>query len=280
MKFSQRIGKTPIRTIIQEEQIDEILRNHLWNTIIKYRFISISNQKYWDNVSSSTTVYSKFLWSNFFNKRIDELPETPSKLFKFIKDYYFASEWYEKFDLIEFLCKKPSRSNSIAESHRIKFINNINSILERELSPYRLIENQLVKISSKEELKSIEESIKIDEKYKPVKNHLIRAIDLFSNRKSPDYRNSIKESISAIESLCSIITENPKSTLGTALKEIEDLHPALKSAFTKLYGYTSDAKGIRHSLIDEDDIKQEEAKFMLVSCSAFVNYLIQKTGTN
>lgn len=56
------------------------------------------------------------------------------------------------------------------------------------------------------------------------------------------------------------------------------MHPALKGAFEKLYGYTSSAKGIRHALLDEPNLGFEDAKFMLVSCSAFVNYLKSKAA--
>jgi hypothetical protein len=45
-----------------------------------------------------------------------------------------------------------------------------------------------------------------------------------------------------------------------------------------MYGYTSDAQGIRHALMDEPNLSFEDAKFMLVSCSAFVNYLIAKAA--
>jgi hypothetical protein len=54
------------------------------------------------------------------------------------------------------------------------------------------------------------------------------------------------------------------------------LHSALKKAFNNLYGYTSDAKGIRHALLEEAELYPEDAKFMLISCSAFVNYLVSK----
>ena len=54
------------------------------------------------------------------------------------------------------------------------------------------------------------------------------------------------------------------------------MHPALKLAFKKLYGYTNDKDGIRHSLMDKDTIDFEDAKYMIVSCSAFVNYVIAK----
>jgi hypothetical protein len=54
--------------------------------------------------------------------------------------------------------------------------------------------------------------------------------------------------------------------------------PAPEEAFVKLYGYTSDADGIRHALMDESDLASEDAKFMLVLCSAFVNYLLAKAA--
>ena len=84
-----------------------------------------------------------------------------------------------------------------------------------------------------------------------------------------------------MESICRIIVGNDKPTLGDALKAIEKkgfpVHPALKEAFNKLYGYTSDEGGIRHAEgLTESDVSFEEAKFMLVSCSAFVNYLLAK----
>jgi hypothetical protein len=48
-------------------------------------------------------------------------------------------------------------------------------------------------------------------------------------------------------------------------------------AFRKLYGYTSDEKGIRHSLLEEAaKVHAEDARFMIVACSAFVNLLFVK----
>jgi len=104
-----------------------------------------------------------------------------------------------------------------------------------------------------------------------------------SDKTNPDYRNSIKESISAVESLCRLISGSNEATLGDALKKIEKknefkMHSALKNAFSNLYGWTSDAQGIRHSLMDEPNLQFDDAKFMLVSCSAFIHYLIIKTS--
>ncbi len=49
-------------------------------------------------------------------------------------------------------------------------------------------------------------------------------------------------------------------------------------AFQKLYNFTNDAAGIRHAMKDASTVDQEDAMFMLVSCSAFINYLVVKAG--
>ena len=109
-----------------------------------------------------------------------------------------------------------------------------------------------------------------------------KATELFSRRPLPDYENSIKESISAVEAVCSIITglSGKNATLGKTIKKLKDygvhIHPSMENAFSSMYGYTSDEDGIRHGGIDFKWAPAEDAKYMLVSCSAFVNYLIEK----
>ena len=51
------------------------------------------------------------------------------------------------------------------------------------------------------------------------------------------------------------------------------LHSALKDAFSKLYAYTSDEQGIRHAMLDEPNLTRADARFFLLSCTSFVNYL-------
>ncbi|NOT48655.1 MAG: hypothetical protein HOP17_13015 [Acidobacteria bacterium] len=67
--------------------------------------------------------------------------------------------------------------------------------------------------------------------------------------------------------------------MGDALKAIEKkhhLHGALKQGFLKLYGYTSDADGIRHGLMDESALTGDDAKYFLLTCTSFINYLKAK----
>jgi hypothetical protein len=71
--------------------------------------------------------------------------------------------------------------------------------------------------------------------------------------------------------------KDKNASLGAALKVLEKrgvMHPALKSAFSSLYGYTSGADGIRHALMEESNLTSADARFMLIGCSAFVHYVI------
>ena len=153
--------------------------------------------------------------------------------------------------------------------------------MKREVSGYRFIGDRIAQITAEEEVAEIEEALKGKQISEPAIIHLKSALELFSDRQSPDYRNSIKESISAVEAISNLIAGKDKATLGEALKKITDrvaLHPALHKAFNNLYGYTSDADGIRHALLEESKLDSEDAKFMLVACSAFINYLKVKAS--
>lgn len=82
--------------------------------------------------------------------------------------------------------------------------------------------------------------------------------------------------------MCCIITNETGSqaTLGKTIRKLKEkgihIHSAMESAFSSLYGYTSDEAGIRHGGIDFTNAPAEYAKYMLISCSAFINYLVEK----
>ncbi len=272
MTFSQRMGFTSAREHLQIDDIDSKLKIKLWNLLTEF-FIKI------DASNKKAEIY-KELWTDFFDGRIDEMPiiynPFQNEMVEKIKNIYFNQlAWYQIYDLIEFLAKIDE------EKVNFQFTSKTNFILKQEMSGYRFVDNKIIQTTNELEIESIEIAVQDSAEISSVNTHLKTALELLSNRESPDYRNSIKESISAVEAMCCKITGKPNATLGNALNEIEkshNLHKALKASFSALYGYTSDAGGIRHSLLEDDiAIEFEDAKFMLVSCSAFVNYLLEKT---
>lgn len=102
----------------------------------------------------------------------------------------------------------------------MKFTEFCNHMFKKEVSGYRFVDLQIVQITDENEMKEIEKAIKESAKTKlsGVHTHLKSALGKLSDRKNPDYRNSIKESISAVESMSKIISAQKKQLLGVLLK--------------------------------------------------------------
>lgn len=275
--FSQRYGYKPMKDIMQVETIDDDLRCGLWNALDLF---------YWGKADPVYTIMGdtnahlgwllRSIWGDYFKWPTDTIGERWSRAHKKVRDYFFSCDWNEVYDFIQFVA-----DHYYKDAVNDNFVEYCNVILKRELSGYRFIGKTIAPITSEEEVSEIKHALESEDPLKPVVIHIKTALDFLSDRKLPNYRNSVKESISAVEAICNLITGNSKATLGDALKVITEkieIHRALQQSFIKLYGYTSDAEGIRHALLSEPDLDFEDAKFMLVSCSAFINYLKLKAS--
>jgi hypothetical protein len=280
LSFSQKKGLKPIKSVLQTDSIDPDLRTALWNALGIYywdRFAKEFISSHITEASEEARAKCKYLWMWHFMLPMDTMPYEWIGVYKKIRGHFFSCSWNEVYDFIQFVAvnfKLAYPSTHVNDN----FICVCNGILKKELSAYRIVGDDIVQITSDEEIAEIEGALAL-KKVGPVQEHINTSLKLLSNRKDPDYRNSIKESISAVESLSRLISQKPKASLEDALKTIESklkIHPALKKAFDSLYGYTSDAEGIRHALLEEANLDFEDAKFMLVACSAFINYLVLK----
>jgi AbiJ N-terminal domain 4 len=265
--FSQRKGLKPVSEVIQVDSMNDDLRNSLWNAL-DVTLWSSSEYLYKQHAPPGIVPFSRSLWFQYFKQPLDSIPNHSTEVLNLIRELFFKWAWFEVYDFLEFVVNhyQPSKPR-LAEY--------FNEILERELSAYRFVSGHLTDITDAQELEMLELALS-DSKFAGVTAHLQRALELYANRENPDYRNSIKESISAVESIARIVAENPKATLSDALKAIEkqgSLHPALKDGFMKLYGYTSDEGGIRHAMLDEPNLNATDAQYFLLSCTSFVNYL-------
>ena len=272
-RFSQRHGHAPIKDVIQVDGMDVELRNALWSAfyeIFLSRDLHSDHGKYVNHAQYKPLFGA--LWLGFFKRPTDALPPRTSDFHQQVRDWFFKAEWYFVYDFVEFV----ARASSLP-----RFTALCNKILEREVSGYRLVEGIVAPITDQSELAAIESALD-DARgagLAGVQEHLRTALGLLSDRKEPDYRNSIKESISAVESIAKIIAADPAAYLAKALRTIDSrsrvpLHGALKDGFLKLYGYGSDQGGIRHALSEAPAVDFADAKYMLATCSAFVTFLM------
>lgn len=130
--------------------------------------------------------------------------------------------------------------------------------------------DEIAPITNETEIAAVEQTLHLSGTHglAGVNEHLKSALEKLSDKKNPDYRNSIKESISAVESICKMVSGRLRASLPDAIKALRDkgitIHPALEQGIGKIYAYTSDADGIRHAMTDESTCDFDDAKYMLV----------------
>lgn len=270
--FSERMGITK-PPALQLESMSQELQHLLWNCV--HRFFEGIFITHWVNAAHR-------LGHQFFKERADHIPSTAYQAREWIAERYFRLKWYEVYNFLEFMSAELA-SLAIGGSQGQKFENAVNEVLKNGLSGYRFVSGRLAPITNATELAAIEEAIESSNRpgLAAINAHLTKAVDLFSQKPKSDYHNAIKEAITAVEGLANLLSGDTSSGLGRPLNELAKrvpIHPAMKEAFLKLYGYTSSKEGIRHPMLEGSGVGFDEAKFMLVACSAFVYFLISKAS--
>ena len=216
----------------------------------------------------------------YFKIPVDERPPRPGAERKHIRDRYFQLQFPEFYDFLESMAGKAISSIYRKGDNRpIQFTKRCNTVFEQEKARFRFVSNLITPITSEEEMTAVQLAADTDE----AGSHIRQAIELYRDRTSPDYRNSIKESISAVEATYRRLTGKRHKNVGDAIDAMEragTVFPdSLKLGFKKIYDWTSGESGIRHALMENDrTVTEAEARLMLVMCSAYVNYLLSLRG--
>lgn len=209
-RFSERRGLKSVSEIIQVDTMTQELRNSLWNILSVNFLLRYKESSSFDYISYQgryVDEFTTYLWREYFKHPLDHRPQNNREIVKYILDYFQKCEWYEVYDFLEVV---------IGYFSSPSLVNEVNSILEKELSGYRFVGGVFTDITSDQEIEMLEQAVN-DTDFPAVSSHLKRALTLMSDKNNPDYRNSIKEAISAVESLAKAITGKPKATLGAIL---------------------------------------------------------------
>lgn len=273
--FAERMGHRAVRSLTQSDSLDDETRTELWNVTDILRTILQKAAR--SDYSKTQDNLLRAIWTRVFKLAADERSRD-DQVWTRIKERMLRAEWFDVLDLIEQLTVYVERN----EDHPTKgvaaaIVTAYNGRFESHLVGYRFIGLEIAPIDTTAEAQAVSDAIDDAASITGARHHLERAVDLLSDRQTPDYPNSIKESISAVEAVCAAVTG--ESTLGAAIKRLQSagvkIHPALERAWSAMYGWTSDADGIRHGSIEAPEADQALAKYMLVTCSAFVSHVIE-----
>lgn len=255
--------------LFQKNTINNELKISLWNfiyTVLKKEIQhGAYNGYFWTNGMEDVL---RRCWTDFFYFTIDTFLKRPSEFLEDFKTRFFTLKWNQIYDLLEFFAK--SLPNSFQEK--------CNVILERENSAYRFVHGIIAEIVTDEHILSIEQAIQSP--YHIINEHYKKSLTFLSNKVNPDFKNSIKESISAVEGLMRILTDRHKLTLGEILKNPKiNCHPILIDVLKKLYGFANNQSGVRHSNKENAiEMDYDDAILILIVCSAFTNHIINKNS--
>ncbi|WP_319458031.1 MULTISPECIES: AbiJ-NTD4 domain-containing protein [unclassified Mycobacterium] len=262
LTFSQRQGLTPVPEAIQLESLDERLRVDLWNITFR-RLFRVGCNPYPYMLGA--------IWWQHFGQLSETYDAQEWRLAALIKTTMLEGAWHEVYDLLEYIASQ-------TPDHDQSFVDLLNAVLAFNRAGYRIVGGQVVEITDETELRAIRDTA-AQPAGSPTRQHIEQALSLFADRDNPQYANSIKESISAVESAAREFSGKSSATLGEALDLIAkqanaSIHPALLKGWKGIYGFTSDSGGIRHADYPGSvPATQELAHYFLITCSAMVNYL-------
>lgn len=271
--FSERYGYTKPNEIIIRERLTVEIQNSVVN------WLTILADQLNDSTLFEVPLYNNDLdyniWVFFLNEDISKFKWGETYAARMVVKGNF--DWYIKLNMIEYILEYIDNKLGVEQKrYNIDFLNNE---FTRHNFAYRIIGKNIMEITTEQHIKSIEEASSTD--HNGVKTHLQTALQFMSAaQQEPNYRNSIKESISAVGAICREISG--KNDLRSALSCLKNkgviIHPQMEDGFQKLYDYTNDkTSGVRHEiLIDGYSPTADDAIYMLVICSAFVNYLNTK----
>ena len=284
--FSERNRIIHFGDVIQTTEFEYFSRVALCNCMYDFMsnifevVCSPSYSLYPEYPSSFEAAFCKDMIRNVFHEH-DECSQPDSyswnSIYTSVRDVITDAPYNEVLDIIEYIC-----NYLVPRSGAGTIYQKFNDLFEQECIGYRFISKRIVPITDNSEVKEIEQACHTP--FEGARTQLQKALGFLSDRESPDYKNSIKESISAVESVCeTIVGSDNGATLGKAVKHLEEhglkIHSSLREGISKLYGYACDQGGVRHGEGEvESTVTFEEAKLMMVTCSAIVNYLVSEYG--
>lgn len=284
--FSHRKGLIAVNTLLRTDCMPTEVANAIDSCYCQFCDDLMQLCYKTNNVYLQQEDINRELWIHFLNQPLTLFKYETQGSSVFLKIIHDDTiDWNRKLDLVEYLIRwsreqlEKIKKKDVAVSLE-RFVHNINSEFSRLDYGYRVVCDRIVEVIDDEERQCIEHAVSGSKDN--VQEHLHRALEHLSKKPHPDVRNSIKESVSAVEYVCREITG--ESTLGKSLAKLEvrgiHIHSRLREGMEKFYIYTNQPDtGIRHALMDDDGKNvpsKAEAYYMLITCSAFLNYLRMK----
>ena len=278
-RFGQRFGGRTI-PILRPDELSGGIVTGIWNAAESWLFD--------DDFRAVYDRRMRVLYDHF-GFPTDTIPYRGYDCRTAMKHHFFeAPDWIRQYEFVEIAPHlyqlsyfdeqyKSTGQNAYVRRQLLQSMQRtLDAVLQREGSPYRFVNGELALVTSELEIAEIERAVAQNDKYAAARTHLVEALGHFAQR-PPNFADSIKQAVSALESALEISTSVRSGDLTAQLRAFKNsygLHGALSGAVEKLYGFASDEAGVRHGAGAPVTVGEPEARFILVTCSALLNFLI------
>ncbi|WP_431295567.1 AbiJ-NTD4 domain-containing protein [Rahnella sp. PAMC 25559] len=197
--------------------------------------------------------------------------------------------WYQFYDVVEligYLLKENDLKKTISWGQKTyeefsfsSYRQKVNDLFSTHKIEWKLSESSSLEtpIPTDLELKLNQADASLQDRFEPARKHYAKA-RYFALGSHKDPENSIKESISAVESVCRTYYPSA-STLGDALKQMRKesvISPLLITVIEKFYAYTNAEPAVRHGSDKASSVLEYDAELALHISSAFIRTIIQR----
>lgn len=270
LSFEQREGAVSLPKQLALGEISPELRAIVWRMFdgwIKPQYSTMGGTEPWLDDRWKAILHDK--WS-FRDHQVAAFKNSYKTHIASLREIIATGSYSEFLGLLEWIMRHGLQPEP--------FNRNIAWALEKARAAYRVVDGDtIMPIADPADALTVERAfvdLRAAELPAP-RQHLRRAAQHLTGG---FWADSIRESVHAVEATARNLVPGAKE-LGAALRKLEEsarIHKGLKAGFSSIYGFSSDEKGIRHPLIDDNaaNVDEIDALFMLGACSSFVSYLI------
>jgi len=279
LTFAQRHLGAPLPAQLKREDMPDRLRYRLWQVIDW----SMKASAHGDSYTGPGRLFGNWLaiMADFHTDYLVQPHDTFKPIAavnrKQLREIIIGAVGYQEvYGALDFVLLHPLCPSDLPAK--------INEALTECMAAWRVYDGNLLgPLASEEESKTVEQAFSTlaASDFEGARAHLRMAVTKLTEG---HFADSIRESISAVEGTAKAL-EPSKSTHNDAMKKLVasgTVSKALSQGLEKLYAWTGDEEGLRHSLVfaDKADVDETDALFMIGACAAFITYLISRSREN
>lgn len=281
--FEQRLGLKAEKLISNDfpDSAQVALIYLLEDLVNRNYIIGSDNATSWNNLLNGMYRSARIIQSS------DNWPSYQEEL----KWLLSSTEWSKIFNscervysrlLVEVSDLKDQRIIATKQEVEKYFTEEMNILLFEENFDYKFKNGQFERAGRLQTQKSIKRmgAVLSSSSLSIVRQHYIKAVKFFNNIEDPDYKNSIKESLCALELCIELTTGKPASKNFTrSIKELEgngklQIPPQIAESIIKVFAYRGGGQGVAHAAPNGSKTTKLEAELILNITAAYITYIV------